>query len=213
MTEVTNSSQSQENKISEKEINFRKQEAMFQRMLAEKDARIAEIQSQAQQKLEQPQEEDDEPYVDHKKLDKKLSIFEKKMEEKIERKAEEKARSLFGKEKQDNWIRSNPDFYDVMQYAEKFAQHDPDLAETILEMPEGFERQKLVYKNIKALNLHKPAVKEPSIQDKVDANRRSPYYQPSGVATAPYATVGDFSATGQAQAYKKMQELKSKLRI
>jgi hypothetical protein len=80
-------------------------------------------------------------------------------------------------------------------------------------MPEGFERQKLVYKNIKALGLHKPEEKAPSIQDKVDANRRSPYYQPSGVGSAPYAPVGDFSANGQKAAYEKMQELKSKLRI
>jgi hypothetical protein len=80
-------------------------------------------------------------------------------------------------------------------------------------MPEGFDRQKLVYKNIKALGLHKPAIKEPSIQEKIDANRRSPYYQPSGVANAPYSTVGDFSTAGQKNAYQKMQELKSKLRI
>jgi len=90
---------------------------------------------------------------------------------------------------------------------------DPELAESILEMPEGFERQKLVYKNIKALGIHKPAMKEPSIQEKVDANRRSPYYQPSGVSTAPYSQVGDFSNTGQKQAYEKMQQLKSQLRI
>jgi len=80
-------------------------------------------------------------------------------------------------------------------------------------MPEGFERQKLVYKNIKALGLNMPEVKQPTIQDKIDANKRSPYYQPSGVGTAPYASVGDFSSQGQKQAYAKMQELKNKLRI
>lgn len=116
-------------------------------------------------------------------------------------------------ERKQNWIKTNPDFYEVLQNAEKFAQADPELAESILEMPEGFERQKLVYKNIKALGLHKPQVKQPSIQEKVDANRRSPYYQPSGVATAPYASVGDFSQGGQEQAYKKMQELKKQLRL
>ena len=80
-------------------------------------------------------------------------------------------------------------------------------------MPEGFERQKLVYKNIKALGVHKPEQKQPSIQDKVDANKRSPFYQPNGVGSAPYSSVGDFSAGGQKNAYEKMQQLKSKLRI
>jgi hypothetical protein len=33
------------------------------------------------------------------------------------------------------------------------------------------------------------------------------------VANAPYSSVGDFSSTGQKQAYEKMQELKNRLRI
>ena len=90
---------------------------------------------------------------------------------------------------------------------------NPELAESILEMPEGFERQKLVYKNIKALGLHKPAEKQASIQDKIDANRRSPYYQPTGVSAGPYAGTGDFSKSGQKNAYDKMQQLKAQLRI
>jgi len=101
----------------------------------------------------------------------------------------------------------------IQQHADKFAEREPELAETILQMPEGFERQKLVYKNIKALGLHKPAEVKSTIQDKVDANRRSPYYQPSGVGSAPYAAAGDFSPSGQKNAYQKMQELKNKLRI
>jgi hypothetical protein len=80
-------------------------------------------------------------------------------------------------------------------------------------MPDTFARQKLVYKNIKALGLHRPEAKAPSVQEKIDANRKSPYYQPSGVGTAPYQSVGDFSAGGQKQAYDKMQELKNRLRI
>jgi len=113
-------------------------------------------------------------------------------------------------ERKNNWIKSNPDFYDILQQADKLAQKDPELAESILDMPESFERQKLVYKNIKAMGLHKPEVKAPSIQEKIDSNKRSPYYQPSGVGTAPYASVGDFSQTGQKQAYAKMQALKAK---
>jgi len=122
-----------------------------------------------------------------------------------ERKAQEKDREY--------WLKNNPDFYEVLQNAEKFAQKDPELAESILEMPDTFARQKLVYKNIKALGLHRPEVKAPSIQEKIDANRKSPYYQPSGVGSAPYQSVGDFSTGGQKQAYDKMQELKNRLRI
>ena len=79
-------------------------------------------------------------------------------------------------------------------------------------MPEGFERQKLVYQNIKELGVDKPEQKQSTIQEKVDANRRSPFYQPTGVGTAPYATSGDFSQTGQKQAYAKMKELQARLR-
>jgi hypothetical protein len=99
-----------------------------------------------------------------------------------------------------------------MQHAEKFAQKDPELAETILNMPDSFERQKLVYKSIKALGVHKPEVQAPSIQDKIDANRRSPYYQPSGPGSAPYQSQGDFSPAGQKNAYAKMKELQNRLR-
>jgi len=80
-------------------------------------------------------------------------------------------------------------------------------------MPEGFERQKLVYKNIKALGLHKAPEKQSTVQDKIDANRKSPYYQPTGVGSAPYSQVGDFSDNGHKLAYEKMQALKKQLRI
>ena len=116
-------------------------------------------------------------------------------------------------ERKNNWIKSNSDFYDVLQHAEKLALRDPDLAESLLEMPEGFECQKLVYKTIKAQGLHKDAPKEPSIQQKIDANRKSPFYQPTGVGTAPYSSQSDFSPAGQKDAYTKMQELKNRLRL
>src|SRR6185369_3211739 len=210
--------QNNENKPNDKELNFRALEAKYQRQLDEERQlrELAEKKAQEALTVKQPSHEEDddsEPYVDHKKLNRTLSSFERRMEEKIDKKAEEKARVLLANEKKETWVRNNPDFYDVLQHAEKFAQHDPELAETILQMPEGFERQKLVYKNIKALGLHKPPVKEPSIQEKIDANRRSPYYQPSGVSNAPYSTSGDFSPAGQKNAYQKMQELKNRLRI
>jgi hypothetical protein len=116
-------------------------------------------------------------------------------------------------ERKTNWLKNNPDFHEVLSHAEKLALKDPELAESLLEMPEGFERQKLVYKTIKSQGLHKPEVKPSSIQDKIDSNRRGAFYQPTGVGSAPYSSQGDFSQGGQKQAYEKMQELKSRLRI
>jgi hypothetical protein len=216
---TTPNAENQENsqQTSNKELNFRALEAKYQRQLeAERAARLeAERQYQEAAARKAPEEEEDtsEPYVDHKRLDKKMATFEKRLEAKIDQRAEEKARSMMDKERRDNWVRNNPDFYDVLQHADKFAEKDPELAETILTMPEGFERQKLVYRNIKALGLDKPEQKQPSIQDKIDANRKSPYYQPSGVGTAPYASQADFSQAGQKNAYSKMKELQQKLRI
>lgn len=219
MTEQQVNQAPQEQKPNDKEYNFRALEAKYQRELAaersrrEEAERLAQEMQQRRSNISEDDDNDDEPYVDKKRLDKKLSSFEKKLEEKIDKKAEEKAKMLIEHQKRENWLKQNPDFYEVMQHAEKFAQKDPELAESILEMPDTFERQRLVYKNIKALGLHKPEAKQPSVQEKIDANRRSPYYQPSGVGNAPYAAAGDFSPVGQKNAYDKMQELKARLRI
>lgn len=219
--QVQQPAQNTENKPSDKELNFRALEAKYQRQLEEERNARLEAERKAQEVLsrkhvtQDDDEDEDEPYVNPKRLEKKLSSFERKLEEKIDKKAEEKARALVEKERRENWIRQNPDFYEILQqHADTFAKKDPELAEAILEMPDNFERQKLVYKNIKALGIHKPITKEPSIQDKIDANRRSPYYQPTGVSGAPYNhAAGDFSPSGQKNAYAKLQELKSKMRI
>lgn len=205
----------QENKVSDKELNFRALEAKYQRQLEqERNGRLA-AEKQVQESRQQPSQddEDNEPYVDNKKLDKKLARFGQQQSQQTQTEIQKAVQSALADERKNNWLKNNPDFYDVLQHADKFAQRDPDLAESILEMPEGFDRQKLVYKNIKALGIHKPEQKPPSIQDKVDANRKGPYYQPSTVGTAPYASTSDFSPAGQKNAYQKMQELKNKLRI
>lgn len=199
-----------------KELNFRALEAKYRRELEQERTARVEAERVAREyssRHVKDEDDDDEPYVNDKKLERKFSSFERKMEERIEKKAEEKAYSMMQKDKQESWLRNNPDFYDIMQHAEKFAQRDPELAETILQMPEGFERQKLVYKTIKSMGIHKPEEKQPSIQDKIDANRRGPYYQPSGMGAAPYQSAGDFSPSGQKNAYDKMKELQSRLRI
>jgi len=218
MTVTEQQNQPQEQKTNDKELNFRALEAKYQKQLElERSARI-EAERMAQEALNRksPAEEDEDetdPYVDHKKLNKKLAKFGEQSKQQTQSEIQKAVQVAIHEERKQTWLKNNNDFYEVLQHADKLLQKDPELAESILEMPEGFERQKLVYKNIKALGLNMPEVKQPTIQDKIDANKRSPYYQPSGVGTAPYASVGDFSSQGQKQAYAKMQELKNKLRI
>lgn len=194
-------------------INKKLQASEAARLDAEK--RVEEALKLAQQKQNNDDDEDDnEPYVDHKRLNKKLNNFEKNIEQKIEQRAEIIARNLVEKQKHESWLKQNPDFEETLnRFAPELIKADPDLVEAILQMPDNLDRQKLVYKNIKALGLHKPQQQQPSIQEKIDANRRSPFYQPSGIGSAPYATQGDFSQSGQKDAYKKMQELKQRLRL
>lgn len=202
----------------DKEINFAKvRQQLEQERNARQQAeeRLAQLEREKQASAKPVQhdedDDDDEPYIDKKRLNKKLSSFEKNIDEKIERKAEEKARAMLEAEKKENWLRNNADFYEIMQHADAFAQKDPELAETILAMPNTFERQKLVYKSIKAMGVHKKEEPKPSIQETIDRNRRSPYYQPTQMGAAPYAAAGDFSQVGQKNAYSKMQELKKRL--
>ena len=217
MTVPPQENQAQEPQLSNKELNFRALEAKYQQQLAaeraEKERLAQELEQKARLPYKDDEDDDSEPYVDHKRLKKEQAKFGQQIKQETQTEIQKAVKTALHEERKQNWMKNNPDFYDVMQHAERFAQTDPELAETILEMPEGFERQKLVYKNIKALGLHKPQVKEPSIQERVDANRRSPFYQPTGVGAAPYSQVGDFSDTGQKQAYDKMQALKRQLRI
>jgi hypothetical protein len=212
-------SQAQEQKTNDKELNFRALEAKYQRQLEqERQARLEAEKAvqEAQQRKNQVQDDDDddsEPYVDHKKLGKKLDKFGTQIKQQTKSEIQQAVALALQEERKANWLKNNSDFHEVMGHAQKFWEADQELAETILEMPDNFERQKLVYKNIKALGLHKPAVKQASIQEKVDANKRSPFYQPTGSGSAPYSSQSDFSAGGQKQAYDKMQELKNRLRL
>jgi len=170
--------------------------------------------------MKQPKQVDDdddysnEPYVDPRTLDKKLSKFEKSLESRFDQKVEQRATALIEQERQVNYLKENTDFQEVMspEVLQRFVEKHPKVANAILGMPDNFERQKLVYENIKAFGVHKKDEPKP-IQDTINNNRRSAYYQPSGIASAPYAAAGDFSATGQKSAYQKMQDLKNRLRL
>ena len=223
MTDVKDTNQVQEQKQNDKEYNFRAIEAKLNqervaRIEAEKKAEEAlKIAQEAQAKRSaspQEEDEDDEPYIDKKKLEKKLARFGQSTQGDIQKAMEMAKESAKEELKQEMWLENNPDFMEVMEkHAESLYHKAPELAKNILKMPNNFDRQKLVYNAIKSMGLDKPETKQSSVQDKIDANRKSPYYQPSGVGAAPYAAVGDFSQQGQKNAYAKMKELQSKLRM
>lgn len=219
MTIPSTDNQVQE-KTNDKEMNFRALEAKYQRQVEqERSARIeAErlLQDITQKRISAESEEDDEsaePYVDHKRLNKTLNKFGQNTQNEINKAMETAKKNAKEELKQEMWLENNPDFHEVLQHAERFAQRAPKLADTILRMPNTFERQQLVYQNIKELGLDKPEQKQPSIQETIDAKRRGPYYQPTSVGSAPYGNSGDFSQAGQRSAYDKMQALKNQLRI
>jgi hypothetical protein len=209
--------QPQDQKQSDKEYNFaqlRKQvdQERAARLQAEEKANQL-MQQHAQKQHVDDDDGDDEPYIDKKRLKKELVKVVQQTGADTENKINNAVQKALAEERRNMWMKSNPDFYEIMGHAQKFAEKDPELAETILEMPDTFERQKLVYKNIKALGLHKKEEPKSSIQETVNRNQKNPYYQPSGIGTAPYASQSDYSPTGQKTSYDKMKELQARLRL
>jgi hypothetical protein len=209
--------------------NLVKQRQMYERKLEqERQERIKMAQEleqikQAMQEREKispvnEAEDDDQPYVDNRKLGKTLDRFGKEQREFTKEEIRRGVAEALENERRSQYLKENKDFDKIMSEdnINKFAETHPELAENILRMPDGFERQKLVYASIKALGIDRPPQKQTSVQDKIDANRRSPYYQPSGVGTAPYATgpAGkDYSESDKKNAYEQMKALKSRLRL
>jgi len=181
----------------------------------EAERRAQELSSIKQKHVEEDDDDDDEPYVDRRKLTKTLSKFSQQTRQETQSEIQKAVQMALNEERKQGWLKQNNDFYDVMAHAEKLAQKDPELAEAILAMPDTFERQKLVYKNIKSMGLHlPPEEKKNDVQDRINKNRQSPNYHPSNIPTSPYNTVvGDFSEAGRKAAYERVQALKKNLRI
>lgn len=202
-------------KPNDKEFNFRQQQASYERKLAEERAERERLVRELEElKRMQPavEEEDSEPYLDHKRFRKEQAKFGQQMKQETRADIHHAVQEALQNERKKAFLDANPDFYDTLQkHADNFQQKAPQLAETILQMPDTFERQKLVYHNIKSMQLDRPPVKEPSIQEKIDANKKTPYYQPSSVGNPPYAAAGDFSEAGMKTAYAKIKELQKRL--
>lgn len=215
-------------KSADKEYNFDKVRKALERETMEKEqqkqenARLKEelekTKKLASQAFNQPEEDDDddEPYITRKRLNKNLSKLEQKVKDEVDSAADAKAKKLFEDFQKTQWLENNPDFYEIMDHADAFAEKAPHVAKTILKMPEGFDRHKLVYETIKAMGLHKKEEPKTGIQDKIDANRRTYNYQPSGQGAPPYGTVTtgkDYSESDQKNAYLKMKEMQKRIRL
>lgn len=174
------------------------------------EERYSALEQQARQAHSKDDDDSDEPYVDRKSLRREFERRDADIDKKIEKKAEEKARLMLERERNAMFIKSNPDFHQIMSSESllKFAEKFPEVAEPLADMPDDFNRQKAIYTTIKAVGLHKPPEAKPSIQETIDKNRRGPFYQPSSAAAAPpYAQVGDFSEAGKKNAYERQQAL------
>lgn len=206
----------------EKEINFRKQEEMYKRQLEqEKQARLAaeERATKAEQaRAKTPTDDDDDasddPYVDHKVLTKKLAKFEKNMDGRIEEKAKEMAGKMLEQRDKEEYFGQHADFNEVMspENLQKFYEKHTTLAKNLARLPDGFDKQKLVYENMKALKVGQKEEKS-DIQEKIDQNRRGGFYQPSGMGSPPHSAQSDFSPAGQKAAFEKVKALRNNLRI
>ena len=207
-----------------KEINFKKQTEYYEGVLQEERRKRLELEqalksmSPKTQPEAQEEDDDDEPYVDRKKLDKTLNRFASKNREETRSEIQRAVSDALSAERQNSWIKTHPDFYEVMQHAQAFADKNPDLAEDYLDLEAAdFKKQKMVYNNIKAMGLHKKPEEKPSIQDQIKDNKKGYFYAPSGQGTPPYqpfiAGGKEYSQEEQKAAFHRMRQLQEKLRV
>lgn len=206
-----------EERPSDKELNFRALEAKHKQDIEQEKRKFESLQNELQEiksmmNQSTQDQDDDDPYVDQKKLARKLEQFGKKSQEQTKGEIQSAIQKAIEEDRKERWLDNNKDFYDVLKHADKLYETDPELADTILQMPDGFARQKLVYKNIKALKLHEEK-KEESVQDQINAKRRGAHYQPSSQSSSPYGSQGDFSPAGQKNAYDQMKDLQQRMRF
>lgn len=202
----------------DKEYNFRALESKYKQELQKEKEKfdslqkeLSEIKSYMQKKQEP--EEDEDPYIDHKKFEKKIQQYDKQRQEKDQSAIQTAIQKAIEEDRKERWLEKNSDFYEILKNADKLYEMDQELAETILKMPDTFERQKLVYKNIKALGLHQEKKNETSTQDKVNQRRQGGYYHPTSQSASPYASQGDFSPSGQKAAFDQMKSLQKRLKL
>lgn len=196
------------------EVNFAKLRKKLEATENEKEAfrlRAAELERERLDLIKNKtshddDDSDDEPYVDRKRLKKELS----RHGEDVKKEIQNAVQGALEEERRSTYLKENPDFNNILseETLHRFVEGNPGLAGAILRMPDGFERQKLVYESIKAIDNLKKTTEKSSIQSKIDANQRSPYFMPSSSASPPFGGGMDPKA-----AYARMQELKSRVSL
>jgi hypothetical protein len=202
------------------QTNLVRQRKMYESQLEQErqarlqlEQRLADIERSKHQ--HDDEDDDNEPYVDKKRLAKTTSKVKQEIKQESQVEIKNAIQQALEEDRRQRWLEANPDFEETMSHADKLAQMDPELARSILAMPETFERQKMVYRNIKLLGVHKPKAPESGIQAKIDANKRNPL-QPFGVGAAPYGISNGGYTPSKSEgenAYKQMQALKDRLRL
>ena len=181
---------------------------------------LQQLKKEKEERVKRSKDDDDddfgdEPYVDPRSFKKVLAKEKENIRKEVKEEVRTEIRQAIEQEKVQDYLKQNPEFEKTMapENIQRFAEKFPSMAEAILKMPDGFERQRLVYEAIKSTGANKPPESQQSVQQKINANQRSPYYQPASSGTAPYNAVGDFSEAGQKNAFAKMRELQARIRL
>ena len=193
----------------DKEYNF----AQMRKRLDQSEAARVQAEQEVERLRNETNESNGDDFVDKKSFNKSLSQSESKIVDKLDKKTEQRIQDAINQERRSAWLKANPDFQEVIQHAPKIFELDSELAESIVSNPDEFEKQKLAYKTVKHLGLHKPKETPQDIQAKIEANKKNAAYQPSQIGSAPYANTGDFSAAGQKTSYEHMKALQGRLGI
>ena len=202
-------------KQSDKELNFRQLEAKYQRQLDQERSarieaeRIAQEATQKKQIVQDDDDNDDEPYVDKKKLEKKLARFGEQTKQQTKSEIQVAVQQAIQEERKQNWMNQILIFTMFFNMQRNLLKEIPILQNLFLICQIHLKGKSLFIKTLRLL-VYINQKQNNHLFRKIDANKRSPYYQPTGTGTAPYASQGDFSPQGQKQAYEKMKELKSK---
>lgn len=191
-----------------------KQEECDARIRAEMEREMLRKQLDEIRQANQPKEEDPldgvDDYIDKERLQlirqKDKVAFQKEAEMIANRTYEARRRE---EEKQNFLPRLKSQFHDydsVMSEANiaKLEQTSPAFLKTVLKIDDDYERRLLTYEYLKS-QIGKIEEPKSSIQDRVEENKRNPYYSPAGSGTPAAVDFDIKSKSARDQAYAKLK--------
>lgn len=212
-----------EQRVSDKEHNFRRLEAAREaereaRIRAEMELQMLRGEMQEIKSMLRPREKDPlddvEDYVDPARLKAKLELeraaFERKAKDIAKSTYDELKREDQEKEKKDFMTRLKREYpdYDAIMNENTLAsleKIDPLFVDTVLAIPDDYERRKKTYAKIKSLPKQEPKA---SIKERVEENQKNPYYIPAGSGASgglPSIEFDVSSKTARESAYAKLK--------